>query len=204
MWIDRKFQLKYASLLIGASLLGLVLTILPISHLIDQNYRIFVDLSYDTAPELLSYLEKERFWINTILLSVFCGLLVFFGILSFRMTEKIVGPLHVLRNHLRQLIKGNWTQTAIKIRQDDEFQELVDSYNYFYKSMRNNIERDIQRLCRIKVDPINKDAYSAWHDILEEKVQQIGKTMSEVSPELTPISLNSSTDASSRDSRHAS
>ena len=118
-FIDRDFQIKYTLLLLGSSTLGMILIILPTYFFINQNYAIFVDLAYSHSPELLEYLERERVWINTILFGVFSGLIVFFSILGYKFTARIVGPLKVLRNHLKQISRGHWYLPSIRVRESD-------------------------------------------------------------------------------------
>jgi HAMP domain-containing protein len=199
-FIDKDFQSRYMLLLVASATLGLVLTIVPIYYFIDQNYQIFVDLAFEHSPELLVYLEQERFLMNTMLFGVFCGLLVFFGLISFRITERIIGPIKVLKNHLKLLTRGNWSHPPITIRDKDEFQDLVEAYNYFYKSYQKYIERDLERLARIEADPTSPDAQIALREIIGEKRAQSGE-LSKVLPHPTS---NDAIDDQSPDSRHVS
>ena len=201
-FIDREFQVKYTLLLIGASALGMILITVPIFYFINQNYQIFLTLAYDHSPEILKHLEQERVWINTILFSVFSGLLIFFSIIGFKMTTRIVGPLKVLRNHLKQISRGHWHSPPIKVRESDEFQDLIEAYNYFYSSFQTNIKKDLERLKKIHVDSKNKDAELAWKSMVDEKAAQLNLIEQGADPK--PIFLNDEVSAASPGSRHAS
>ncbi len=163
-------------------MVGTLLGVVPIYFLLNQNYQIFYALASKEAPSLLQSLEREQSWINTILCATLLGLAVFFTLLGLRITNRIIGPLRVLRNHIKQLCRGNFHQNPIKVRTHDEFQELIEAYNYFYNSFRQNLKRDIELLQKMNVDPQNRDAYLAWKMMIEEKSLQIQDV-----PELKPL-----------------
>jgi hypothetical protein len=172
-FIDRRFQLRYTLLLIGASALGVLLASIPTFYFINQNYEIFSDLAYQHAPDLLSHLEQERRWINTTLLAIFVGLFTLFTLLGHKMTARIVGPIKILQNHLHKVSRGYWFIRPIRIRDDDEFQDLIDSYNYFYASLRVEARDDLEKLKTIPIDPNNRDAYIAWRYMVNKKAAQL-------------------------------
>lgn len=201
-FIDRDFQVRYTLLLIGASALGVVLVIGPIYYFVNQNYRIFVELAYDHAPGMLKYLEQERIWINTILFGVFAGLLMFFSHLGVKMTARIVGPLKVLSNHLKQLSRGHWYINPIKVRSNDEFLDLIESYNYFFKSFQANLHKDLERIKQLPVDPNNRDAYILWKELVDEKSAQLNILDEKAAPLFAIV--NDEGAAAPRGSRHAS
>lgn len=173
-FIDRSFQLRYSAIVIGAATLGVLVTSFPIYYFLSENYRIFVEIAYDQAPALLDDLERERIWIHSLLLAGLTALIVFFSLFSLRMTNRIVGPLKIIRNHLKQLTRGHWHQKPIKIREKDEFQDLIEAYNYFYMSFQTNARRELNLLKKLAVDSNNKDAYTAWVQLMNEKNQQLG------------------------------
>lgn len=191
-FIDRDFQLRYTLLLLGASFLGMLLVVIPTYYFINQNYTIFVDLAYDHSPELLKYLEKERAWINTILFSVFVGLSIFFAILGFKMTARMVGPIKVLRNHLRHITRGHWYIKPVSVRDSDEFQDLIEAYNYFYSSFQSNLRKDLERVKSLSIDSSNSDAYNSWKELIEEKSAQLNAPIQSDSPQ--PIFLKDKED----------
>lgn len=172
-FIDRDFQVRYTILLLASSMVGLILVVGPLFYFINQNYQIFMDLAYDRAPTLIRYLEMERRWIFTLLASVTLGLLCFFSYLGIKMTAKIVGPLNVLKNHIRLLSRGHWYIAPVRTRDSDEFHDLVESYNYFFRSFQANLRNDLERLGRLNIDPQQREAYSTWLDLIEEKRSQL-------------------------------
>lgn len=199
---DREFQARYAFVVVLAAALGTILTIIPIYYLLNQNYELFFNLAYEHTPDLLKNLERERGWINTLLVANFVGVLVFFTFLSFKLTTRIVGPLKVLRNHLRLLSRGYWTQPQIVVRESDEFQELISTYNYFYKSIQVQLTKELQLLKRVRVDFNDRDSFQAWKQLLEERIALLQTEDPSADPK--PIFLNGAWLDSPRDPRRAS
>ncbi|MCB0422275.1 MAG: hypothetical protein KDD61_14855, partial [Bdellovibrionales bacterium] len=116
--------MRYTLVLIGGATAGLIVLLSPVFYFLHSNYKIFVEFAYETSPYLVEYLEREELWISIFLSATVLALIVFFTIIGFRFTNKIVGPINVLKNHLTELSHGNWHGPPIKVREDDEFQEL--------------------------------------------------------------------------------
>ncbi len=172
--IDSDFQLRYTLIIVFAAALGVLSVTVPIYYLTHQNYQIFYSLAYEVAPELLESLAREKLLINNILFSALLALGAFFTFLGLRMTNRIIGPLRVLKNHLKLLSRGNWEQRQIKIRDKDEFQDLINSYNYFYNSFRANIHKELDLLKKLSIDENSRDAHRAWIELMELKASQLG------------------------------
>jgi nitrogen fixation/metabolism regulation signal transduction histidine kinase len=178
--------------------MGIFLTLVPIFYFINQNYKIFFELAYNYAPHLVKHLEQERSWINTTLIVVVTPLLIGLTYFGLRLSSKIVGPLKIMTYHLRLLSRGQWDAPNIKVRDDDEFQELIESYNYFYSSFQSQIEKDIQSLKKIVVDPSQKESLYSWMSMLREKGAQLNSPVEKFIPETF------SNPVESRGSRHVS
>lgn len=119
-------------------------------YFLNQNYQIFIDLAYHSAPDLLKYLEREREWMNFFLVAMFSGMITFFLFLGLRMTARIIYPLLALERHLKSMTRGHWTVKELKIRENDEFQDLITSYNYFFRSLQIKTKQDLSLLEELK------------------------------------------------------
>lgn len=201
-FIDRDFQVRYAGVVVTAAILGAALAFVPISLFLNQNYRIFLDLAHHYAPSLMDGLERERIWVISLLFVGFSGLTTFFLVLSFKLTNRIVGPLKVMRNHLRRMSRGNWSMAPVRVRDSDEFQDLVESYNYFYESFRSQLRRDLRLLKQIKIDPHDRDSFVAWRALIEDRCRQLNLKSELPFPMISALSDESN--AESPDSRHVS
>lgn len=170
---DKSFQSRLTiSVVLGAAF-GLAASMIPTLYFINENYRLFADLAYQHAPALLNDLERERLWIHIFFASSFVGSLCYFSYMIWRISHRVAAPLNILKLHLKSLCRGNWRASGIRVRQNDEFQDLIETYNYFYFSFRQNVKRDIEFLKKLSVDQRNKDAYRAWRHLVEEKSQQL-------------------------------
>ncbi|MCB0341648.1 MAG: hypothetical protein H6626_09385 [Pseudobdellovibrionaceae bacterium] len=177
-FIHRSFQIRYTAYLSLAATLGMVISMIPISYFINENYDVFIRLAYDYAPNILGHLEKEQIWLNSLLFSMFVGLVVFFTIFGFKLTARMIGPIQIVKNHLKQLSRGKWFNQEIKIRDKDEFHELIEEYNYFYKSFRKNLENDLSRLEKLNINRDDRESYYLWQKMIHEKQLQLGRTQS--------------------------
>ena len=198
--IDRDFQLRYTLYFIGSVTLGTLTIIVPTYFFLNQNYNIFMELAYRHSPDLLSYLEQERIVMNKLFFSVGMGLLTFSGVIGLRMTGHIIAPVKSLKKHLEQVAKGHCFIPEIKPRNNDEFQDTIESYNYFYRSLRYNLKVDLQRLRSLNIDPNHQRAYKSWKTMIEEKALQLDQKDLMV----PPTSSIDETDMTSNDSRNAS
>ncbi|MCB0383993.1 MAG: hypothetical protein KDD43_01270 [Bdellovibrionales bacterium] len=201
-FVDREFQVRYISLVLAAASVGALLNLVPIFFFLEQNYDIFYDLAFNTAPQVLEHLERERFWIRIFSVGSFLSIVAFFGFVGFKMTSRIVGPLKVLRNHLKQVSRGNWRLNPIKVREADEFQDLIEAYNYFYSSYRTMLQRDLERLKSLSIDSSNRDAYLAWKHMIEERAMQLH--LPGAWPDPSPTTVNDASSSATPDSRRAS
>ncbi len=201
-FIDRDFQLRYATVVISAALLGLIVAIIPIVYFLDQNYSIFLNLAHLHIPQLINNLERERIWVTTLLVVGFTGLSAFYLVMSFRLTNRIVGPLRVLRNHLRRMSRGQWNMPEVKVRESDEFKDLIEAYNYFYQSFRTNLKRDLDLIKKLKIEKGDAQSLKIWRQLVEEKSLQLNLKSELPYPLLT--ALPGEADPESRDSRRVS
>jgi len=172
-FVDRKFQLRHISLVLAAAFVGAAFNLVLIYFFLEKNYDIFYELAFNSAPGVVEYLERERLWFRTFSALSFVFVVLSFGFIGLRMTSKIVGPLKVLRNHLKQISRGNWSLNTIKVRESDEFQDLIEAYNYFYSSYKIMLKRDLENLKSLPVDSSNHSAYTVWEQMIEEKVRQL-------------------------------
>lgn len=201
-FVDREFQLRYALVVLAAGILGSAINLVPLYYFLEQNYQIFYDLAFNNSPEIIDQLTRERVWIRIFSLGSFISMVLFFSFVAFRMTARIVGPLKVMRNHLKQITRGNWRLNPIKVREADEFQDLIETYNYFYSSYRAMLQRDLSRLKMLNIDTSNRDAFTAWSQMVEEKSSQLHQTQDYPLPK--PITLTAAKSFATPDSRRAS
>lgn len=195
-FIDREFQLKYARKVFWFSILESVLIYGPAVYLINSNYELIKTLTHQTAPNLLRYMEREQVFMNLFALAVIAVHLLFVKLQSRSLTSKVVAPIKKMRNHIRLLSRGKYSSPPLKIREDDEFHDLVASYNYFLASLADQTERDLFRLKEVRKMSTHPILSGRLDQMIEEKTLQLGLNEPNASLSLEP--------SPSGDSRHAS
>ena len=195
MSVQKRFQWKYTSFLMGAVFIGLMASLIPMLYFFNQNYDIFSKIAFQTSPELLSHLDRERSWLNGYVISVILATLTFCLVFGLRATGRMIGPILVVQNHLRSLTRGQWSIREVNIRDNDEFRDFVSGYNYFYHCLRQMTEEDIHKLEQLVVDKNNRTSMNLWRRMVREKSRQI---------EYSASAVNDADSSLSHDSRHVS
>lgn len=141
-----EFQWRYTGLLLLAVVAAGVTAGGASFYFLNQNYEMFINLAYQLAPEILNHLEREQQWINYFMVSMFSFFLAFCMIWGLRLTGRIIYPLLALEKHLKTLTRGEWKIKELKIRDADEFHDLVATYNYFLRSLTKKTQQDLKLL----------------------------------------------------------
>ena len=188
--VNQQFQWRYTWYLISTIVLATLFTGGITAYLLNQNYGIFNRLAFLHAPDLLPQLEREQVWINTFLVAFFFGLVTFNLVFGLRMTSRIAGPLMILKRHIRSLTQGRFFSQPLRVRESDEFHDLIKAYNYLYLSLQAQIRRDSQKLEKAMEEPDPKKIRALLVEILEMKKRQI------TDPRAEPVATG--------DSHHAS
>ncbi len=199
-YVDRNFQVKYGRYMLAMAVVSAVTLLLPAVFYANQNYAIFYRLADLMNPALASYLTKERIGINVVFIAAFVGHLIFWSILCKKMTTNIAGPATILRNHMRQLARGNYRLEPIRLRESSEFKELVNTYNYHFTLLRVQATKELHLLQSIQSSISNPMALKIVNQLIEERLDRLGRELALplkiISPAVAP--------GASHDSRHAS
>ncbi len=177
------FQWRYSTYLLMAVVVSTIIGTGPVYYFLNQNYDIFISLAYKTSPEIVENLERERVWINGLLITTLIGIATMSLLFGLKITARIIRPLMVLENHIERLIKGRMDQPELRLREGDEFHELIQSYNYLYKSLKANTLSELEALINFKLDEKQRDTYLIWKQLLETKSKQLGLPTPEISNE---------------------
>ncbi len=190
-FIDREFQLRFSKYVLIFALTSTFIFVLPLLYFSNQNYSIFFDLADLLNPDLARYIAKERMGFNVAFAVTLIANICFWLVFSKRMTAKIVGPLKIMRNHIRLLSRGDFTLPPVKLRDDDEFKELVSTYNYLYSLLKARNEKELHSLHELKKAITNPIARELIAGMIEERQNRINVS-------------NDEPRAEARDSRHVS
>ena len=142
--LDRHFQLKYTSMIVGvAALLSLALGGFLVSKVKENSRILGLENLGDAAFEAhLFSADNELMMSIAISLALFLVLLV--G-LSIVMTHRVVGPIYVIKRHLDTLAAGRLPQIR-GLRKGDEFVDCHQSLVNAIDQLHNELERDIDVL----------------------------------------------------------
>jgi hypothetical protein len=171
--VNERFQWRYTSYLVLAVILATLLTGGVTAYFLNQNYGIFTRLAYLHAPDLLPQLEREQVWINTFLVAFFITLVSFNFFYGLKITSRIAGPIVILKRHIRTVSRGMFSNPALRVRESDEFKDLIESYNYLFKSLQAQVRRDIKYLTHALDQNDMGKARETLLQILEEKKSQL-------------------------------
>jgi len=138
---------------------------------INHNYNIFLDVALNSNPDLLQHLERERTWANISIVTAMIGCFVFCIVFGLRLTGRIITPLKILKHHLHISARGEFFQPDVHIRDTDEFQDLVEAYNYFYRSIQHQTQNDLHRLKTISTGTVEKQ--DVVKELMDEKIRQM-------------------------------
>jgi hypothetical protein len=204
-FIDKEFQLRYIFTLVGAALIGMIVSSLPILYYATQNYDIFKELAFSYEPKLISHLSREITWIKFLLATSTICLTGFFTYFGYKVSNKIVAPIKILNYHIKFLSRGKWHLNPIKIRSNDEFQELIDNYNYFFTSFKTQINMEMRKLKNINKSDSEAEKNLEINEMLTDKQRQLGHLLSEPDERVFNLtSLRAEETEPSRVKHHAS
>lgn len=172
-YVDRDFQERITRYLIGLSMVSSVLFLLPALYFTNQNYSIFLNFADTSSPNLSGYLMRERVGLDVVFALSFIAQLAFWYVFTRKLTEKIAAPAKILRNHLRIASRGDFSLAPIRIREGDEFKDLINSYNYFYKLLQTQYRREIDDLKRIKEGETNPASLKIIDQLIEERALRL-------------------------------
>jgi hypothetical protein len=171
----RQFQFRYGFTMVGAILLTVLFTMGASLYLIHRNYDLFMRIAVKQAPVLIESLEREQntmVWFIGVSVSV-----ILFGFLWFALgaARRLIFPVLLIENHLRALTRGDFAQPPVRVRGNDEFQEFVEAYNYFYSSLQVQFKKDLLRLRQLPVEARHQEATRILDEMVEEKRRQISE-----------------------------
>ncbi len=171
--VNSSYQWKYTWHFNAFLLASLLIFIGPLWYFQSQNYDVFMKLARESSPRLLEHLERETMWLVGFSIFSLVSLFVLTTWLTLRMTSNIIGPLISMERHMWKVTTGDWSSEDFRIRADDDFRELADTYSYLYRSLRAQAASEIKLLERVVVDPSQKDSYNAFVTLMTLKQSQM-------------------------------
>ncbi len=138
---EPRFQFRFLKFLLIGSALQIIATCWILYYFLQQNYQLLAQYAGLDA-EILSVLHREVNVLITIIGVTFILYLAGVAMLGILFSHRIAGVVYALKRTIRELEDGK--DVELKVRQGDEFQDLVDSFNTLIR--------------RLKTAPNNKQA----------------------------------------------
>ena len=174
--VSGEFQWKYTLFFASSVAMAFGISGGPVFYFLNQNYDFFAELAFNQAPDLVVQLEREKMWLLFIVSMAFAGSMTFCLIYGLRITSRMIGPLMVLRTHLKEIAKGRWSTPEIRIRDGDEFHELINTYNYFYRTLKAHTKNEITKLETLRSPAWTAQQTQTWQELIAEKKSRILST----------------------------
>jgi methyl-accepting chemotaxis protein len=170
--IERNFQLKYAFLLsVIGGMVSLTLGAV-IYYFIRENYDLFLSSGLTTSPNVVNHIQREQRFLAVILVSAFIFLMIFLTVLGIFITHRIAGPVFTLRRALQKIAGGDYSPN-VKLRKDDEFRTLEESFNFMMTSLRERTNSIITTLEASLETLKSRDDFDPKSDLAMELESQI-------------------------------
>lgn len=146
----------------------------PFIYLVNQNFNFFHNLAIGMSPSLLGHLDREQLGLNILVIILIVSLFASNWWFSMKLLRNFRGQIHALELHLKHLIRGEWYTPPLRVRDQDEFKQIVDQYGYFYKSLQALTKAEIHLLEKMKIAPSDRENYMAWTTLLQQKKSRLG------------------------------
>jgi hypothetical protein len=146
----------------------------PFIYLANQNFRFFQNLSMEKSPSLLTHLEREQLWFNVLTGFLLIALCIANWWFASKLVRNFRSQVRAFDRHLKHLIRGEWSIPSLRVRENDDFKDLVDQYGYFYKSLQAMTKAEIQLLEKMRSDPSHRENYNVWKQLLQQKKSRLG------------------------------
>lgn len=204
----RAFQSKYAWYFVFALVAPLLIFALPCIYFLHQNYGIFQSLAYDVRPELVSHLQREsQILTGFFFLSISLSVISCYW-LTKRLTGLMIKPLSAIEKHMKHVTAGDWSQLDFKYQPNQEFQSLLGTYSYLYRTLRVHSQKEVETLEKLVLtlqanSLMDKNAEIALKNLILTKKAQLGMNMTEINSDVF-ISRADQETFSSPSKRHAS
>lgn len=173
VFLDDEYQLRFCYKML-AFVLGAYVLVSGVSYyFVQQNMNLFISLAYEQAPEILDNLEFEKTWLASLFFTSALVLAVYLCLFSYWITTGLIRPVFKIKKHLHKLSRGDWTQPEVQIQTQHDYEDLIQAYNYFYRSLQKQSWQELEELKKMKVSIMASDSRDIWRRIIEQKSEQL-------------------------------
>ena len=166
--INKSFQYKYTfinSLIASVAFLTLMV---PILYILNNNYKLLINISAKVSPEILTSLRSEQMIINYSFIALFIVTSLVILIVNLHLSNKIAGPIYAFSKAVSELLLKKNYRYNLNLRKYDNIKELEPLFNTIREHF---IHKEVEQ---IKILKEIQEGKSLVEDIIEKKVKKIG------------------------------
>ncbi|MGF1511243.1 MAG: hypothetical protein ACFB9M_17255 [Myxococcota bacterium] len=170
--LDRRFQLKYASMVVALSgLLSVGFGAFVVHQSRVHSRMLRLEAEFDPVLHEALTRSDSRFVTVLILGLILFNLVLFLG--SIVITHRIAGPIFVFERVMRHVAEGR-IPTSRSLRRGDEFKQMHRALGQMLVVLRRQTEDDLALLVQAQSEiPQGNQVWSAIDQAREEKVRSL-------------------------------
>lgn len=175
--VNKRFQLKYVTLLLSLTVVLCLGFAFASQYLVDIDVRKIATEEKLSGSDIESIIKEEKRAVVGNLMKVFFVVALLMMVLGTYITHKMAGPLFALQRRMKEVVHGDFKATLFKVREGDEFQDLIEAYNEMIFALDNKFnarEKEIKRFVAVLSDTIFK---LECHSNKEEIVKNLKNTI---------------------------
>lgn len=130
---EPKFQFRFLRFLLLGSIIQIFATCAILYYFLNQNYSLLVEYAGLDA-EIKAMLFRELRVLIAVIGGTFAMYLVGVAVLGVLFSHRIAGAIYALKRTIKDINDGK--DVLFRLRQGDEFQELVDGFNSMVKKLK--------------------------------------------------------------------
>lgn len=169
LYLHRRFQNRYVTLLTGSLLLSTTIFISVAFYFTQQNYELFKAIAFDVQPEMVRHIERESQWLLILLVTSLVATGFCTYRISKRMTSHLIEPLVAMERNMRSLIIGKWDRTNFRVSENQDFKDLSMTYEYLLHMLKSVTEQELELMMRMRLDPHEKETLHIWSELINQK-----------------------------------
>lgn len=157
--VNRRFQLKYVTLLLSLMAILCLGFAFASQYLIDLDVRKIATEESLTGGDVEVIIKEEKRAVVGNLLKVFFAVALLMVVLGVYITHKMAGPIFALQRRMREVVHGDFKATLFRVRRGDEFQDLITAYNDMIFAFDNKFkiyDKELSKFVTLLSDTIEK------------------------------------------------
>lgn len=130
---EPRFQFRFLGFLFLSAFVQITLTALVVGYFMNQNYEILVKYG-GLEPEVQAVLKREFRMLVVVLATTFTLHLLATLAMGVFFSHRVAGAFFALKRTMKRILAGE--QVELKMRQKDEFRELIDLFNEMVRALK--------------------------------------------------------------------